>query len=212
MATQPTREELRTACKRKGDRVNASTPSDDEWNEWINESAAELWDEVVTCYEDQYTESTTVSVSSSTSVDGYFKIRSVEINIDGRYMPIELVPLAEWGKYAGVLTSNIARGYTVIGDTLHLLPEGTTASVRVRYVPEYTTLSADGDVLFRTPSNWHEYIVIDCLIKMRAKFQEDASQEFARKAAILDRIKKAASNRMPGGSKRVIERATHRDG
>lgn len=220
----PTLLELRTAVRRKIDRVNAATPSDAELTEWINESAAELWDLLVTTYEDQFTTfGVTESIASPiTATTGalfrvlvgsapIFKLRSIECSANGSWIEIPAVPKQEWWKYANTLGTTVPAGYTLVGTQIHILPETTGAqSYRVFYIPTYTALSADTDSLFDVPNRWDEYVVVDACIKARAKFQEDASLEMARKAELRLRITRAASNRTPGMSKKVVQRATHR--
>lgn len=231
-STMPTLAELCTAVRRKIDRVNASTPSTTELIEWINESAAELWDEVVTVYEDQYTTyvefpnplESVFSIANISDLTGevyhnqplrLFKLRSLEYSSNGEWIEIKQVPKQEWWKYSTSSNVGFPAGYTLIGDYIHILPENTAAQTyRMFYVPMYTPMVAQElppeDCLFTVPNGWHEYVVVDACIKARAKFQEDASLELARKAALLQRIRRAASNRTPGASRKVVERATHR--
>lgn len=229
----PTLLELRTAVRRKLDRVNAATPSDAELTEWVNESAAELWDLLVTRYEDQLTaygttdsaQSSVFSVLNLATLFGVvgptrlFKLRSLQYSIDGEWREIPTIPMQEWWKYETARGTASPVGYTLVGNSVHVLPS-STASQRYRlfFVPCYEDMDDDSDELFaisvnytfEVPNNWHEYVVVDSVIKARGKFQQDASLEMARKAELRQRIISAATNRTPGMAKKVVERATHR--
>jgi hypothetical protein len=226
----PTLADLRTAAKRQIDRINSKTPSDAEWNEWINGSAAELWDEIVTVYEDQFTtylvtadpKASVFNVSNiSALVDAIvlpgedpirlFKLRELEYSLNGEWYPLPSIPKQEWYKYTTPIASDQPLGYTLLGDEIHVLPSSTSAQVyRLFYIPSFVQMYDDADE-FVVPNRWWEYVIVDACIKARSKFQEDASLEMARKSSILSRIKRAASNRTPGASRRMVERATHRE-
>lgn len=233
----PTLLDLRTAVRRKIDRVNAKTPADDDLTEWINESAAELWDLVVTTYEDQFSAYATTatpqpSVFSIANLSSLFstpytteplrlfKLRSLECSVNGKWREIASVPKQEWWKYETLAGSEVPAGYTLIGNDIHVLPaEMTSQLYRLFFIPCYARMASDSDELFTVDSNisfsvpnqWHEYVVADVCIKARARFQEDASLEMARKAMLRERIVRAASNRTPGASRKVVDRATHRE-
>lgn len=58
-------------------------------------------------------------------------------------------------------------------------------------------------------SQWLEYVVVDCVIKCKAKEESDVSLEMAQKAALIDRVEKMASNRDLGGPKTVTDTSSY---
>jgi hypothetical protein len=226
----PTLLELRTEVRSKIDRVNAATPTNTEINGWINESAAELWDEVVTVYEDQFTTYGNTQTPQSTPIDienlsdlfgllvpsGHdpvrlFKLRALEYSVNGEWREVDGVPRQEWRKYETATGSPHPVGYTLLGTDIHLLPSTTASQTyRLTYIPTYDKMVEDADEMFYVPNRWDEFVVVDACIKARIKLQQDPSAEMARKAELRQRIRRAASNRTPGQSHKVTERATHR--
>lgn len=226
----PTLLELRTEVRSKIDRVNAATPTNTEINGWLNESAAELWDEVVTVYEDQFTTYATTDAPQSTPIDisnlstlfglavpvdhdpvRLFKLRALEYSINGEWREVDGVPRQEWRKYETATASHAPVGYTLMGEAVHLLPSTTASQLyRLTYIPAYEKMVDDTDDLFYVPNRWDEFVVVDACIKARIKLQQDPSAEMARKAELRQRIRRAATNRTPGQSHKVTERATHR--
>jgi hypothetical protein len=227
----PTLLQIRTAVRSKIDRVNAATPTNTELNAWINESAAELWDLLVTVYEDQYStyattqdaQASVFSIANLSTLFGLlvpsghepvrlFKLREVEYQQNGQWYPLPPVMKQEWWKYASVTDLGYPRGYTLIGADIHVMPAATPSQqYRIFYIPAYADMVDDANSLFLVPNHWDEYVVVDACIKARIKLQQDPSAEMQRKAELRQRIKGAATNRTPGGSRKIVERATHRE-
>jgi len=219
--------DLRTQAQYLADAVNDSHKSTAEWTVWANYHGAELWDELANLFEDRYTTSTSgLTVSSgvlSFTLSTAMRVRAIEKSVDGgqNWMRVEQTPLREFSRWR---TTRVRSGspyadvadctYAIVGTQILITPSNATSGTfRVWYVPVYTAMSSDSDSLFggaAVPNQWHEFVAIGMAIDALGKEESDPSFLMARKAALLARIRKAASNRSPGGS-RMRETATHRD-
>lgn len=226
MATLAT---LRTSAQYLADAVNDTHKSTAEWTEWANFAGAELWDELANLYEERYTTSTSgltvtagvLSFTTSTAM----RIRAIEKSVDGgqNWLRVEQTALREMPKQRTTRvrlvspTAEVADcTYTLVGTQILILPSNAVSGTfRVWYVPTYTAMASDSDALFggaAVPNQWgDEFVALGMAIQALSKEESDPSALMQRQARVLMRIRKAASNRTPGGEKiRAI--ATHRYG
>lgn len=219
--------DLRTQAQYLSDTVDDTHKSTAEWTVWANYAGAELWDELANLFEDQYTTSTSgLTVSSgvlSFTLSTAMRVRAIEKTVDGgqNWQRVEQTPLREFSRWrttrfrAGTPYADVADcTYAIVGAQILIAPSNTTSGTfRVWYVPVYTAMASDSDSLFggaAVPNQWHEFVAIQMAIYALQKEESDPSALMARKATLLARIRKSASNRSPGGS-RIREVATHRD-
>jgi hypothetical protein len=173
--------ELRTAARQKADMPARSDGdgfvSDTELNGYINTAGAELWDMLVTQYEDQFTLTTSISSPSPldmtqwptllslppTGYGNYYlhKLRCIEWFDGSTYRELQRVERAEWSKYRGAPSDDDPTAFTMVGGWLWLMPtdinypglqgtgnSGSERTFRVTWIPTYRMLTADAAEMF----------------------------------------------------------------
>jgi hypothetical protein len=137
--------DLRTRTRQRADMVNSTFVSDAELTGYINDSASELYDILVTRFEDQYTRwkimpATNRQIFLDTEtfneqfgltvydipIESFMKLRSIDAEVGGRWVNLMHVPLSDWRKYT-MLDGDLSEspfGYTILGDQLIIVPDG----------------------------------------------------------------------------------------
>lgn len=201
-----TLEQLRTQVL---DRVEFVTASDGsgfvsrtELDGYINAAGSELQDVLVVRYEDHLTSPfpTTFSLSGSSYThqlpSDFFKLRGVDWNDGGTWVPLRRYKHEERHRWQGPGASDAERRFTVMGDYIVLVPQDScSGDYRFNYVPKWTDLSGSSQTLPSVMEQWAEYIVVDAGIKCLVKEESDPSALMARKAELVKRIESAAANR-----------------
>src|ERR1044072_8760952 len=141
--------QLRTRAKRKADLENSSFISDAEWNDYINEAYQEWYDVLVATFQDYFITEDTFATTAGTDTynlpSDFYKLVSLDLLTGTRYETI--FPYQELERNAALSSSaNIP-----------------TATIRRRYIPVPTVLSADADTI-TTFSGWESLIVTDAAI------------------------------------------------
>lgn len=194
---------LRNTIRRRCDRENSNFVTDSELNDYINASYSELYDLLVGVYQDFYTTSTTAVVSSGNSSfsvpNDFYKLRAIDRQLSGdEYISLEKFNFSERNnKYSNTtnFNSNYNIKYRLVGNSIELLPNAEApGTYRIWYIPVYTTLSSDGDVLDGV-NGWEEYIINDVCIKMLDKEESDSSPFQRGKSQQLARIQEMAAMR-----------------
>jgi hypothetical protein len=203
--------ELRTAVKQRADMVNSSFISDSEMNSYINNSGAELYDLIVSRFEDYYIDSFTFTITSPD--DGYtlpsqfYKLRGLDFQISGDWVTIHKFTFEERNRgnrqinRAMLGLTNIK--YRIVGQRIKIIPaDQAPGTYQCWFIPAWTNMIVDSD----TASNledWHEYIIVDAAIKCLQKEESDVSILMAQKANLTARIDSMAANR-DAGSPEVV--------
>lgn len=203
---------LRTAVRERADMVNDTDfITEAELGRIINGEAAELHDLVVSRFEDDFTISAEVTVSSGTyALSGlsasapFYKLRAVDRSVGGQWSEVERFDFNRRNRTAaatGYLGPDVQ--YRLIGTSLHFTPSDQAAGTyRLWYIPSFVDLSADGDTL-SYPENWHEMVIAGAAAKCLLKEESDAREHLAIKADVKRRIMAAATNRDAGASHRI---------
>ena len=201
--------QLKTRCRERANmESNTGFVPDSELINYINESGKELYDILVQKFTDDYFVSeydfTTVASQADYSLPSdFYKLLGVDAKLIGdNYYPIRKFVFRDRNKYDNAGTQTIAGvselRYRIIGSNVTLSPAPTGGmSMKLWYVPKFTELSDDADVLV-TDSTWDELIAIDVAIKMLTKEESDISVLYQQKRDILNRIEEAAANRDAG--------------
>jgi len=204
--------QLRTLALQRCDMVNTNFVSDAELNAWINQSAGDMYDLLVSRYEDYYTTDFSFTIASPN--DGYtlpnavYKIRGIDFLISGEYVTLHTFTFEE--RNSGNRQINRALlgltniKYKWIGSDITIIPGDQAAGTyRCWYIPDLVEMTADSDTIPKDFERWKEYIVADVAIKCLVKEESDPSAIMAEKAGIEKRILSMASNRDAGAPERV---------
>lgn len=155
---------LREQTRQRADMQNSGFVEDSELDTYINNSYLELYDIVVSRFEDYYTKSIDFTISSGNKetlpVD-FYKVRGVDYSYGGTYYEIH-----KWNfndrnildRPSNILSTRFLdyRKYRIVGNQIHIIPENAaTGDYRFWYVPLATRMVTGnlatvtiGDILF----------------------------------------------------------------
>lgn len=196
--------EMKTQVRQRADMEKSTFIKDDELKNYINGSYAELYDILVSRFEDYYSQVspfTLTSVSNSQSVPAdLYKVRGVDFQLTST----DWVTLRRWNfderNRIARTTTRALRGiadrqYRVMGKNLTILPvDKAPGNYQLWYIPRFTPLNLDTDVLGDV-LDFAEYIIVDAAIKCLIKEESDTSVLLAIKQGLIARIQAMASNR-----------------
>lgn len=212
---QKTLLELRNRAKEHADKVNSSFVSDSVWNGWINESAAELWDLIVSANEDYETQSLNFTITSGNTFAlpaDFYILRGLDKSQSGKFLPVRRFKFEERGFFQNTFTTTMFYPdvvYRVIKNNLVILPEDMAAGdYRLWYIPIFPELTTDGSVMDGRNS-WDSFISLGAAIFALAKEESDTSAHQDLKDRVLKRLLSASSARdmgEPGGIVRTNRR------
>jgi hypothetical protein len=206
MANTVTLADLKLRARERADMVNSNFISDSELNSFVNSAYSELYDLIVSRFEDYYTTSTSATVASGASSiplpSDFYKFRGLDRAINastGDYYSVDKFNFRERNsRNRGLLTST--RGvtsveYRLVGSVIELTPENSApGTYKLWYVPTFTRLTTDTDTVDGI-NGYEEYIVVDAAIKMLSKEESDVSVLVAEKRVLAQRIEDMAQQR-----------------
>lgn len=224
---QMTLGQLRLLSQQKADRVNSNFVTLPEWNIYINQSYAELYDLLAQKYGDDYfvasfqfattgasayglpdgTSTYPTAPGSGVTAPAFYKLLGVDLGLSASgtnaWITLKKYEFISRNTYVyPQLTTNLlgvaGMRYRIVGNTLMFIPTPSAGQlVQVWYVPRLTAMLADTDTCDGV-SGWTEYIAVDAAIKALQKEESDVSVLMAQKQALIDRIEAAAENRDAG--------------
>lgn len=177
--------ELRTMAQQRADLVNSPFITNAEWNNYINESAYELYDLLVAAYgNDYYTSAPYTITTDGTNFlyalpTDFYKMVAVDVLLMGSnfYVPLKTFAIGDRtpNYYIGAVPAN--------GQV-----------VRLFYVQRLQEMVVDGDTLDGV-SGWGEYVIVDTVIKALQKEETDVQSYMIQKEGLRQRIMSMAPNR-----------------
>lgn len=195
--------QLTTEVRRRADMENSTFVSDAEVMNYINGSYSELYDILVSRFEDYFIQgpvSFTLTGHTYALPSDVYKVRGIDYLISGNdYISLRKWNFEERNKIARIVSRGIRgfsdRTYRTMGQNVFILPEDKgPGNYRIWYVPRFTPLqySSDemGDVL-----DFHEYVIVDAAIKCLLKEESDVQALMLIKQQLKQRIESMASNR-----------------
>lgn len=203
--------QLRTRARQRADMVNSTFVTDAELTGYINLGFSELYDIVVSAFEDYFTTSTTFTVSSGNTYTlpaTFYKLRGLDFSVNGAYQACREFSFNErndTGLDAAWRTSS-PRAYRVFADTLMLQPSlAATGDYKLWYVPSPTFLVGDTTTVPESLSKfgWDEYIVLYAAERMLDKEETATTTIQAERAQIANRVTQMAANRQVSQSSTI---------
>lgn len=195
---------LITAARQKADMINSTFIEDPEWTDYINNSYAELYDLLVSRFEDYYSKALIFTVSSGSLSyvlpSDFYKFRGLDFNLAGNdYITVRKFNFEERNKINRVLTRGLRgvsdRQYRIMGQNILFYPvDKAPGTYRMWYIPRFTPLVNSTDVLGDV-MDFQEYITTDVAIKAMMKEESDVSALLLHKEQLKQRIEAMASNR-----------------
>lgn len=218
---------IRLIAQQRADRVNSNFVTPPEWNSYINQSYFELYDRLVTLYEDYYYATPAIfSVSGATNLyplpDGvisftnpsgssfvapaFYKLLGIDcgLNSNGNaWVTVKKFDFIARNRYVYPNVTSTFLGvfnlqYRVMGSNVEFIPTPAGNQVmRIHYVPRLTQLVQDTDIMDGI-SGWTEYVIVDAAIKALQKEESDVSALMRQKMDLIKRIEESAANRDAG--------------
>lgn len=198
--------EIRRRSRQRADMVTSNFISDDELDDYINAAYTDLYDILVSRWEDYYTLSSTITVAAGASscqlpTDFYKLIALDKGNLE--------VP-----KYAFKDRHTVTElSYRIVKDNLMFMPEASASgNYTLWYVPLAQKLAiatdpvTDGEAdSIQDVNGWAEYVVISAAIAMLIKEESDIQPLLLEKRTLIDRIESMASNRDASAPEKITE-------
>jgi len=209
---------LRTLIRQRADMENSTFVTDDEIVGFINQSIAELHDELITLYENFYLSSEALTLpadSPKTLPDDFYKCLGVDLNTSGMTYRLKPFQLGERNTYSNPAYSVSGAPilfYSIQGNELKFMPETTvSATGTLWYAPEpqqFALGAGDDDIELNAKARqiaigYEEYIILDGAIKCLIKEESDYSTLVALKEQQRQRIVASAARRDAGEPYRV---------
>lgn len=217
--------QLRLQSQQRADRVNSNFVTLPEWNTYINQSRFELYDLLVTTYEDYFVAPAYTLITSGTQtqyplpdgltvidavthqvVPAFYKLMGVDLGLDANSNAWVTLKKFEFiSRNRAVfpqVTSNYLGvfnlRYRLVGNNLYFVPTPSGSQyIRVWYIPRLSQLLKDTDIADGV-SGWTEYIIVDAAIKALQKEESDVTVLAMQKMALIKRIEETAMNRDAG--------------
>lgn len=211
--------QIRLMAQQRAEMVNSQFVTVPEWNTYINQSYFELYDMLVTVFEDYYlADPVTITLNNATGFydlpDGtlysgaepFYKVRGVDLALNSStngWLSLRKFNFEDRNRFIYPnLTNNLAGCtppmYRTMGSHIQFIPvpaNGQTA--RLWYIPRVAMLLRDIDIMDGV-SGWTEYVIVDAAIKALQKEESDVSVLMAQKQMLTDRIQSTAQNRDVG--------------
>lgn len=203
--------QVRLMSQQRADKVNSNFVTLPEWNTYINQSYFELYDLLVTVYEDYFVKEplviTTTGITNQVTLPtDFYKLMGVDLgltNSQNAWVTLKKFDFIARNRY---VFPNIAATYfglfnlqyRLVGNSLMFIPTPQAGQfLRIWYIPKLNQLLQDTDILSGI-SGWSEYVIVDAAIKAMQKEESDASLLVAQKMALIKRIEESAMNRDVG--------------
>lgn len=172
--------ELKTKTRERSDMVNSTFISDTELVSYINMAYSELYDILVSRFEDYFSERVAFSLTTSsneyTLPSNFYKLRGLDFSQGGsRWIVVRKWNFEERNQVSDDVTS-------------------VSGNYQAWIIPRITQLVGDADETADI-MDFDEYIVICAAIMMKDKEESDVSVLMASKQMLMKRIEAMGSNR-----------------
>lgn len=210
--------EIRLRAQQRADRVNSQFVTMPEWNFFINQAYYELYDLLITVYEDYYvaprltfetTGEQSYDLPNGQNYDGapaLYKLYGVDCGLDSStdaFVTIKKFDFISRNRYVYPQITSTLLGvfnlqYRMLGDKLHFIPTPAgTQHIGLWYYPRLTTLLADTDVMDGI-SGWDQYVIVRAAKYALDKEESDTSTLTQEIVYMKQRIEETAMNRDAG--------------
>jgi hypothetical protein len=214
---------LRLQAQQRADRVGSEFVTLPEWNLYINKAAQELYDLLVTAYEDYYLAppytfqtdgiNNTYELpngvlvgTDSVQTKQFYKLMGVDCglaNNNNARVTVHKYDFIERNRFVYPNITSTFLGvfnmrYRVMGNKLMFIPTPSAGQyITMWYIPRLPTLLQDTDTLDGI-NGWSEYVVVRAAIMALMKEEQDVSALAQELIFIKQRIEETAVNRDAG--------------
>lgn len=211
---------IRLAAQQRADRVNSNFVTLPEWNSYINQAQYELYDLLITAYEDySVAQPITFVADGSTfsfplpngvnynAAPGYYKLLGVDLALNSSangYVTVNKFNFIDRNRFVYPNTASTIYGvfnlqYRVMGSNMMFIPTPSGGqNLRIWYVPRLPQLLKDTDVTTIGVSGWIEYVIVRAAKYALDKEESDTTKFDQQLLFLKTRIEEAAQNRDAG--------------
>ncbi len=210
--------EIRLHAQQRSDMIGSNFVTTPEWNYYINQSYYELYDLLITTYEDYFVapvlQFTTTGSQSYALPNGqnysnapaFYKMYGMDIGVvpnANAFATLKKFDFIQRNRYVFPQITSTPLGifnmeYRVVGGNIMFIPQPSAGQVMgVWYYPRLTTLLQDTDIMDGI-SGWTEYVIVDAAIKALRKEESDTQELMNEKIMLKQRIEESATNRDAG--------------
>lgn len=209
---------LRTRAKQRSDMENNDHVSPSEWIMYINAGYKELYDILVSKFEDYYTTTASLTVSSGSSTGSlptdFYKLRGIDRALGGgdyyALLPFSFEKRNSRGYSARLYSLQPDIRYRLVGSSIHFSPGDQAAGdYRIWYVPVATDLTAASDTIDNV-NGFETYIELSAAIQAVIKGEQDPQAFIMERELVRKRIEEMASNRDVGEVETISDVTTWR--
>lgn len=179
---------------------------DDEWNEYINESACELHDLILQADPKCIITRETIVLNYDQQFydlpDDFYKMEAVYRTVGNIRYGIDRVDFHGIGQGLAVLANVVVGGspycYSLVGSQIYFVPTPSGSNgVEIWYFPSFTRLVDDTDTLnYPVINGWEQFVIIATVIKAKAKDGNlNIQNEMTQKTELTNRIIRMANKR-----------------
>lgn len=220
--------EIRLRSKQSADRVNSKFVTDSEWDSFIGLAMYELYDLLITVYEDYFKAPNAIfttngalsqyplpnGLDSFIGDDGtsfiakpFYKLFGVDLALNSSqnaWVTMGKYQLIDRNKYLYPNSNSTIYGwnnaqYRVLGEKIEFIPvPAGNQRIRLLYAPRLAQLLVDTDVSTIGFSGWLRYVIVRAAIYALNKEESDVSVLAAELMSLKQRIESSADNRDVG--------------
>lgn len=217
--------QIRLMAQQRADRVNSNFVSLPEWNAFINQAMYELYDLMITVYDDYFK-----APSASFTTDGnqfifplpdgalsflndnrapfvaqpFYKLLGVDLALNtanNAYVTVNRFNFIDRNQFLYPNSSSTIYGvfnmrYRLMGANLEMIPTPSAGQIiRLQYVPRLPALLKDTDLTTIGTSGWLQYVIIRAAKYALDKEESDTSTLTQEILYLKSRIEESATNR-----------------
>ena len=220
--------QIRTMAQQRADRVNSQFVTMPEWNNFINQAMYELYDLLITVYEDYFkAPNATFSCNGSQSIfplpngmismlddnrntftpPAFYKLLGVDLalnNAANAYVTVNRYNFVDRNRFVYPNTASTIYGvfnlqYRVMGSNIEFIPTPSGGQlIRLQYIPRLPVLLADTDLSTIGFSGWLQYVIIRAAKYALDKEESDTMTLDQELLFLKGRIEESAFNRDVG--------------
>lgn len=210
--------ELRLRAQQRADRVNSNFVSMPEWNFFINQAYYELYDLLITTFEDYYVAdrlvfatdgSQSYDLPNGQNYDGarpLYKLYGVDCGLDNAanaWVTLKKFDFIARNRFVYPQLNNTFLGvfnlqYRLIGNKIMFIPTPSAGQyIGLWYYPRLETLLNDSDIM-ESISGWDQYVIVRAAKYALDKEESDTSSLDQELIYLKGRIEESAMNRDAG--------------
>lgn len=205
--------DLKTLARQKSDQENSDFISDSELTSYINESRAELYDLILSRFEDYYSASATFTVASGAWTyplpSDFYKLRGIDVDVGGEWATVHKFDFEARNSFTAINRrlqgSQAEVRYRVVGGNIQFLPKDRAPGLyQIWYTPRVTKFVNDTDTIDDV-LDFGEFMAVDAAIKCLTKEESDVTDLKMQKDGLRQRILAMTSGRDQNEPERIID-------